>query len=88
MSVDAMREAIMIFYPSVNWQNRVQKMLPNQVIAIYHRMKREGWFDGRTKKAKEMKKEKEQEENHQITLWEWAKDNKIPYKYCCSWRVD
>lgn len=46
-------------------------MMPNQVIAIYKRMQREGWFDGRTKKAKEMKKEREQEENHQMTIWEW-----------------
>ena len=79
MTIDQMRKAIMVFYPSTNWQNRVIKMMPNQVIAIYRRMQREGWFDGRTRKAKEMKTIKQQEENHQITLWEWANDNQIPY---------
>jgi hypothetical protein len=38
MSIELMRKAIEKVYPGEKWKNRVAKMPPNQVLAIYNRM--------------------------------------------------
>lgn len=39
MSVDAMRQAVVMAYPGDNWKKRVQKMSDDQVIAVYKRLR-------------------------------------------------
>lgn len=41
-SVALMRDAIKRVYPSKKWQQNVDKMGPNQVLAVYLKLRQEG----------------------------------------------
>jgi hypothetical protein len=38
MSIEQMRKAIEKVYPGDKWKKRVDKMSPNQILAVYNRM--------------------------------------------------
>ena len=55
-SMSDMRLFVMAAYPSLSWKDRLAKMYPRQVAAIYRKMK---------------KKEENEKKYHQIDMWEY-----------------
>lgn len=54
LSLSNMRCAIIGVYPGLNWIRKVNKMSDSQVIAIYHKFSRDGYFEHpRTGRKKE-----------------------------------
>lgn len=64
MSIAQMRMKIANAYDGIRWKNRVQFMPDNQVVAVYHSLKKSG-------KLEPKKKDKGPKDIfHQITIWE------------------
>lgn len=70
--IDKMRLAISQVYPNTKWAIKCQNMKPRQVVAIYLKMKEKGKFDGRRRETK--KRNKELQQYHQMTLWDYGYD--------------
>ena len=68
MDIDAMRSKIMEVYPYPRWERKVANMEDRQVVAIYKNMQK-------LNALKPKKKTKMKEKLHQISIWEWVKEN-------------
>ena len=66
METLAVREYVAGLYPTANWKERVANMPNAQVYAIYRKE-----LVRRQKKKLTLTPRKENEENHQITIWEY-----------------
>lgn len=81
MNVECMRDYIAQAYPGQKWQQKVAVMHEPQVIAVYrniidreYRKKQMIKFTERLNKLTE-KQQKPTEKIHQISIWEWMKEN-------------
>lgn len=67
MTINEMRKEISKVYTNDTWRNRVHFMPDRQVAAIYYNFLRTDKFN----RAKEERKKKRKERNHQMTLGEY-----------------
>lgn len=68
-TVEQMRAMISAEYGGWKWKNKVARMRPNQVIAIYKKFESEGRFQH----LKLKKKEEPEELYYQMTIWDYMK---------------
>lgn len=74
MPVEQMRHEISLVYPYPKWQNKVRRMAPNQVIAIYKSFQRNNKFEMVYEKpAGELIPPPPPSPYHQMTIFEWLK---------------
>ena len=71
MTVDGMRSRIADAYPYPKWQQKVANMHENQVIAIFKTMQELN----RLNPSKFTCTQKNDKNCHQISIWEWMKEN-------------
>lgn len=75
LSIDKMRKAISSAYDSKTWHERVHKMNPNQVAAIYKKMKSSSSYilsNGLFKRVvSDDQNDTKNDEYHQIDIWEY-----------------
>lgn len=67
MEIWQMRNWLLQQYPGVRWHERVSRMAPNQVIAIYRSMR------NRPKKKEPVKTDG----YHQIDMFEWLAEKEV-----------
>ena len=65
MKIAQMREFIANEYPGQTWKEKVKRMPPNQVIAIYHSIQQRA-----AKKALQTPQVRDQE-GYQFTIWDY-----------------
>lgn len=66
MKIECMREQLCEVYPYPKWRQKVTRMHESQVVAIWKNlMKRNELYEHKQK----------EETSHQISIWEWIREN-------------
>jgi len=69
MNIECMRAQLCEVYPYPRWRQKVACMHESQVVAIWKRLAK------RDELYRHEKAEKQAIKEHQITIWEWMKEN-------------